>query len=77
MFQNKGKKTYSGITFAERGFLLKITAMYNCRSPPAFKCQRYRPDWSPNQNLFHQYQHAKTVQSIWSIHKIICEIHLI
>ena len=23
---------------------------YNCSSPPAFKCQRYREDWPSNQN---------------------------
>ena len=71
------KKPYFGVTFSQRGFFLKTSAMYNCRDPPAFKCQRYRVDCSSNQKLFHHYLHARTVQSICSIHQIICKIHLI
>ena len=43
----------------------------------AKKCQRDRVDWWSNQKLFHHHQHAKIIQSICSIHQIICEIHLI
>ena len=35
IFQNKEKKTYFGVTFAQREFFLKSRAMYNCRGPPA------------------------------------------
>ena len=57
-------KAYFGVTFAQREFFLKTPAMYNCRGPAVFKCPRYRIDWSSNEKLFHQYQHAGTVQSI-------------
>ena len=41
------------------------------------KCQRYTVDWRSNQKPFHNYQYTKIIQSIYSIHQIICEIHLI
>ena len=44
-------------------------------SQPVFKCQRYRVDWLSNPKLSYHYQHAKIIQSICSIHQIICEIH--
>ena len=43
-------------------FFLKNLAMYNCRGPPAFKCQRQRKDWLSSQKFFHHYRHAKIVQ---------------
>ena len=66
-----------GSLFPKREFFLKTMADYNCSSPPAFKCQRYSVDWSLNQKLFHHYQHATIIQTICSIHQIICELHLI
>ena len=57
------KKPYFWVTFVQREFFLKTLAMYYCRDPLAFKCQRYRVDWPSNQKLFHHYQHARTVQS--------------
>ena len=71
------KKPYFGVTFAQREFFQKTLTTYNCSSPPAFKCQRYRVDWSSNQKLLHHCVHAKTIQSICTIYQIICEIHLI
>ena len=71
------KKPYLGVTFAQRKLFLKNLVIYSCRGPPAFICQRYGVDWPSNQKLFHYYQHAGTVQSICSIHQIICDIHLI
>ena len=56
MFFKIKKKPYSGVTFAQREFLLKTPAMYNCRGLPAFKCQKYKADW-----LFLHYQYAKTI----------------
>ena len=81
-FQNKGKTLFWGhfwayfVVFAQREFFLKHLAKYNCSGPPAFKCQRYRVDQPPNQKLFHHYQHAKFIQLIYSLHQIICEVHL-
>ena len=76
MFQNK-EKTLFWSHFVQRNFFLKTLALCNCRGPAAFKCQRYRTDWSSNQELFHHYQHTRTVQSICSTHQINCEVHLI
>ena len=69
------EKLYFDIIFAQRKFFLKTLAKYNC-SGPAPKIQS-RLGWPSNQKLFHHYQHAKIIQSICSIHQIICEIHLI
>ena len=69
------EKPYCGVIFDYRKFFLKTLAKYNCSGFPAFKCQRYTVDWPSHQKLFHHYQHAKTIQSIFSIYQMICEIH--
>ena len=71
IFKTK-KKPYFGVIFAQREFFLKTMATYNCRGPLVFKYQRYRVDWSSNQKSLQRYQQAKIVQSICSIHHIIC-----
>ena len=43
-------KFYFGVIFAQSKFSLKTLAVYNCMSPPAFKCQRFRVHWSSDQN---------------------------
>ena len=83
IFQNKGKNLFRVhfwayfVVFAQREFFLKHLAKQNCSGPPAFKCQRYRVNLLLNQKLFYHYQHVNIIQSICSIHQIICEIHLI
>ena len=54
-----------------------ILSKYNCSWPLAFKCQRCNVYWWSNQKLLHHYQHAKIIQTICSIHQIICELYLI
>ena len=71
------EKPYFGIICAQSDFFLKALAKYNCSGPPAFKCKTYTVDYHSNQILFHHYEHANIIQSICSIHQIICEIHLI
>ena len=73
------EKPYFGVIFAQRKFFLKTLAKYNCSGPPIIQMWKIesRLGWSSNQRLFHHYQHAKIIQSICSIHQIICEIHLI
>ena len=44
---------------------------------PSIICQRYGVYWQSNQKLIHHYQYVNTIQSICSIHQIICEIQLI
>ena len=48
----------------------KKLAKQNC----SVKCQNYRVDWPSNKQLFNPCQHAKIIQSICSIHQIICEM---
>ena len=67
------KKTHFVVILAQIEFFLNILAKYDYSGPPAFKCKRYRLSTI----LFHHYQHAKFIQSICSIHYIICESHTI
>ena len=40
LFKIKKKKTYFGVTFAQRDFFpIKTLAVYNCRGPTEFECQ--------------------------------------
>ena len=60
------KSPFFGDTFAQREFLTKNSGYVKVQGPPRptpFKCQRYRADWSSNQKLLHQYQHARFSQS--------------
>ena len=63
--------------FAQRELFIKNLVEYNWSGPATFKCQRQRVDYMSTETLFHCYQRAKIIQSICSIHQIICEIHLI
>ena len=61
------------VILAQIEFFLNTPAKYNCSGPPSFKSKRYRLSTI----LFHHYQHAKIIQSICSVHQIICESHTI
>ena len=78
IFQNKGKILCWGHFCPEEIFPKNSGKVQLEWSPTIYMSKiQSRLGWPSNQKLFHHYQHAKIIQSICSIHQIICEIHLI